>query len=349
MAQTVSLGRLFDIRVGIHISWIIIYAIATWSIASNVSPAPLGVALAIGALCALLLFACVIVHEFSHALVARRFGVRTSGITLFIFGGVATIEREPPSPRAEVAIALAGPAASLLIAGAAYAGYRAAGAFPASGANDIVALLFEYLTIANGMLGLFNLIPAFPMDGGRVLRAALWQRTGSQNQATATAAMVGLTFAGVLLCAGVVAIAAFHAWQYSWNIVLGAFLLRATWGSREHALELSRLERVHVRDFMETEYATLPASSELASVECACDTTVVADGGSVVGVLSAREHRLVPLTALPSLNPGSTGIDAVAAFNHCALSHLPVLSEGRLLGVVERTRTLQLQYQKKAA
>lgn len=348
MAQTVSLGRLFDIRVGIHVSWLIIYAIATWSIASSLAPTSLGIGLAIGAACALLLFASVIVHEFAHALVARRFDVRTSVITLFIFGGVATIEREPPTPTAEIAIALAGPGASLALAAIAGLAFRIASTLPVSAVTDVIVLLLEYIAIANGMLGLFNLIPAFPMDGGRVLRAILWQRGGSQNQATASAALVGMAFALLIALTGLVVMIVFHGWQYLWNVVLGVFLVRATLSTYRHARKLTRLERVRVGDIMETDPRTLQAENALSGVECEGDTTVIEDG-NVVGVLSAREHRFIPLGALPSLTPASTAIDAADAFHLCSLTCLPVVLEGRLLGVVERARIIQLQSDKKAA
>ena len=348
MAQTVSIGRLFDIRVGIHISWLIIYALATWSIASSLTPMSLGVGLAIGAGCALLLFASVIVHEFAHALVARRYGVRTSGITLFIFGGVATIEREPPTPAAEIVIALAGPAASLALCAIAVGAFKVAGALPDSGSANIITLVLEYIAVANGMLGAFNLIPAFPMDGGRVLRAVLWQRGGSQNQATATAALVGMAFACLIALAGISVMLSTHAWQYLWNVVLGVFLVRATRATYRQARELVRLERVLVGDIMETDPRTMQVSNALSGVECEGDTTVIEDG-NVVGVLSAREHRFIPLGALPALTPSSTGIEAADAFHLCSLSCLPIVRDGRLLGVVERARIIQLQSNKKAA
>ena len=120
MVGTYSLGRLFRIRVGFHVSWILLFAFVTWTIASSLTGLTEIVAATMAATCAVLLFASVVMHEFAHALVARYFGVQTQGITLFIFGGIATLESEPPTPRAEVAIALAGPIFSGLVALAAY-------------------------------------------------------------------------------------------------------------------------------------------------------------------------------------------------------------------------------------
>src|SRR5271154_1279147 len=189
MSQTLTIGRLFDIRVGVHISWVFVYLFMTLSIADAIGNVWHGMALADGALCALALFASVVAHEFAHALVARRFGVRTRAITLFLFGGVATLEREPPTPRAEFAIALAGPAMSALLAGLAFGAFSTAAALSSGELRENLGMFFAYVTIANGVLAVFNLLPAYPMDGGRVLRAALWQLRGSRDAATMTAAL----------------------------------------------------------------------------------------------------------------------------------------------------------------
>jgi len=170
-----------------------------------------------------------VAHEFAHALTARRYAVKTLGITLFLFGGVATLERDPPTPRAEVTIALAGPAASAAIALAAF-GVLALLERVASGPfAEAMGFLIGYLAIANGVLAIFNLIPAFPMDGGRVLRAALWRARGSHASATATASLAGVGFAAALIVTGIVAGLSTHSWQFSWYALLGAFLVYQGW------------------------------------------------------------------------------------------------------------------------
>ena len=179
--------------------------------------------------CALLLFASVVVHEFAHALVARRFGVQTRGITLFIFGGVATLESEPPTARAEAAIAIAGPVMSGLVALACYGIGLLIDRFGFGPIADAVSITFAYIAVANAVLAVFNLVPAFPMDGGRVLRALVWMRTRDQRAATIAAALVGVTIALCLGVASLVMLGSTHAWPYAWYATLAGFIAWSGW------------------------------------------------------------------------------------------------------------------------
>jgi Zn-dependent protease len=238
--QTLTLGRLFDIRVGVHVSWLAVYAFLTLALARGLGMLPAGEAYAFGAICALALFASVVAHEFAHALVARRFGVRTDAITLFLFGGVATLEREPATPKADAVIALAGPVMSAVLAVVSLAATFAVDRFIGNAAvRDALGLLGTYLTLANGVLALFNLLPAYPMDGGRILRAAVWRRTRDRAVATTIASRVGIGFALLFVAAGVFAALAAHNALYAWYVVLGAFLLRQGW-SEERASRRGR-------------------------------------------------------------------------------------------------------------
>jgi Zn-dependent protease len=240
--QTFVLGRLFDIRVGVHVSWLAVYAFMTFALARAVGMLAQPEAYAFGALCALALFASVVAHELAHALVARRFGVRTSAITLFLFGGVATLEREPGSPKADALIALAGPAMSGVLAVLALAVLVALDRFAPDGAvRDALGLLGTYVMLANSVLAVFNLLPAYPMDGGRVLRALLWRRGRDHEAATNAASRVGIVFALLFVAAGVLVVAATHDPTYGWYVILGAFLLRQGW-SQERATRAAPAE-----------------------------------------------------------------------------------------------------------
>jgi Zn-dependent protease len=243
MMQTLTIGRLFGIRVGVHVSWIAVYLFMTISLAGSFDELALPRALALAAIVALVLFTSVVAHEFAHALTARAFGVRTRSITLFLFGGVATLEDEPPTPFAEVCIALAGPAASIVIAAFFFGvlvalehvgGGSALGAFRAA---------VTVLAAANAVLAVFNLIPAFPMDGGRVLRAVLWHWRKSRTSATVVASFSGLVFAALLTIGGGVLTAWSMVWQYGWYVVLGAFLFRQGWLQFRDARAAQRTER----------------------------------------------------------------------------------------------------------
>jgi Zn-dependent protease len=224
--QTLTLGRLFDIRVGVHVSWLAVYAFMSIALARGLTTLPAGEAYVFGAVCALVLFASVVAHELAHALVARRFGVRTSAITLFLFGGVATLEEEPTSPKADALVALAGPALSAALAVVAFALLFAVDRFVPGRIGTALGYLGTYVALANAVLAVFNLIPAYPMDGGRVLRALLWRRWHDHAAATNAAARLGIVFALLLVAAGVFLTAGSRDLTYGWYVMLGAFLLR---------------------------------------------------------------------------------------------------------------------------
>jgi Zn-dependent protease len=231
MFRAFPIGRFCGIRLDVHASWFPIYALVTVTIANA---APIGAlgwigAYGVGAAAALVLFASVVVHELAHALTARRFGVQTSSIALFLFGGVATLEDEPPTPPADALVALAGPAMSAAIALAAYGAMHAVDAVVPLRYADAAASILAYVTFANAVLAAFNLIPAYPMDGGRVLRALLWQLRGDRDRATATAALVGIGFGLCFALGGLVAVAATRTWQFGWYVVVAGFLVRTSW------------------------------------------------------------------------------------------------------------------------
>jgi Zn-dependent protease len=306
MRQTLTLGHVFDIRVGVHVSWFAVYVLVTVSIAGSITGLAPAAAVGLAAICALLLFASVIAHEFAHALAARRFGVRTSAITLFLFGGVATLETEPPTPRAEVLIALAGPAMSALLAGFAFGALPLIERAATGDAAEPAAMLIAYLALANGALAAFNLIPAFPMDGGRVLRAVLWQTRKSRAAATGAASIAGLTIVGALMVAAVVTGIAMHAWQGLWYVLVGAFLLRQGWLQYRDSRFIERLERVRVSDVMDA------AQSE----------DLPADGFSLAS--------------------SSSALDAVSVFRTSNRTQIAVVDAGHLSGWLHRERMLEI-------
>jgi Zn-dependent protease len=231
MSRAFSIGRLFGIRLDVHASWFPIYALVAVTIANAGPIGALGAAgaYAVGAAAALVLFASVVAHELAHALTARRFGVQTTSIALFLFGGVATLEAEPPTPFADAAVALAGPAMSAAIALIAFAAMHGVDAVVPFRYADAAASILAYITFANAVLAGFNLIPGYPMDGGRVLRALLWQLRGERDGATATAALVGIGFGLCFAAGGLVAVAVSRTWQFGWYVVLAAFLVRTCW------------------------------------------------------------------------------------------------------------------------
>ena len=232
LRRAIPIGRLFGIRLDVHPSWFFVYALVTITLA-NATPAAIGTgrvaSYALAAIAGVALFASVVAHELAHALCARRFGVETRSISLFLFGGVATLEAEPPTPLADVLVAVAGPAMSALLAGLAYAAMHLVDRVVPIAAVDSVVSILAYIAVANGVLAAFNLIPAYPMDGGRVLRAIVWRLRGDRDGATVTAALVGLGFAAVFTVGALAAMAATRSLQFGWYLVLAGFLGRQCW------------------------------------------------------------------------------------------------------------------------
>ncbi len=230
-----TLVRVFGLKIRVDPSWILIAALITWTLCRQVFPGVLPeqsqtvyVAMAVAAM--LLLFVSLLLHELAHAMTGRRYGVHTEAITLFLFGGVAEMTREPARARDAVRIALAGPAMSFALAALfwALAQLAASASLPQS-----VVEVIRYLALINLALAAFNLLPAFPLDGGRVLRAWLWQRGGDVLAATETAARVGATFAYALMALGVLALFQGALVGGLWQIMIGVFILAAARGTVE--------------------------------------------------------------------------------------------------------------------
>jgi Zn-dependent protease len=257
VTPSIRLGRLFGIEIGANWSLIFIFALVTWSLATSTLPqlAPgHGEAaywlLAIAG--AILFYISLLAHELSHALVARRSGVKVAGITLWLFGGVSRLEGEPASARSEAFIAGVGPLTSLAVALVALLV-----AF-ATQVNALISALFNYLAFVNLALALFNLVPAFPLDGGRLLSSILWWRSGSRQRGVHNAVRVGRVFAFLMIAAGVLELFAGDAVSGVWIAFLGWFLLSA--GASEEAGSTIRtaLRSVPVSAAMTSPVVTLP-------------------------------------------------------------------------------------------
>jgi Zn-dependent protease len=219
MPRSLTLGTPFGIRLVVHASWLVMFALVTVSVSTLLRDYGRIAAIVLAAVYALGFFACIVAHEFGHAFAARRFGVRTASITLFLFGGVAAIESDPPTPRSEIIIAAAGPAVSVALAGLF--------ALVAAIANGAVADLCTLLAIGNASVAVFNLMPAFPMDGGRIVRAVLWLVRRDRLSATRLAAGFSITLAVALASTGIVFAVRSGQWQLAWTPLVAVFVIRA--------------------------------------------------------------------------------------------------------------------------
>ena len=245
----IELFRIRGIPVRIDAGWLLIFGLVTWSLASGYFPYVLPARSAAaywlhGLLAALLLFGSVFLHELSHALAALDQGVPVGGITLHVFGGVSQLDAEPPTPRAELLIALVGPLTSFAIAGLCLVADRW---IDGSAAFHAVA---GYLVAINLVVGIFNLVPGFPLDGGRVLRAALWWWTGRLSAATRIASRCGSVVALALVALGVLRAMAGDLVGGLWFVLVGLFLHQAARSSWELMRVRARLEPLRVEDVM---------------------------------------------------------------------------------------------------
>jgi Zn-dependent protease len=300
------IGSIAGIRIALHPSWLVIAFVVTYSLAVGELPdsfpgwdEPLY--WVVGAVVAALFFASVLAHELSHALVARRFGVKVVDITLFIFGGAASLEGDTRSPRDEALIAAAGPVSSLVI-GAVLWGI---GSFID---QPQVAAMAGWLGFINISLGLFNLIPGFPMDGGRILRALLWRVRGDEFAATRYAAAVGRGFGYLLIAIGVlVAFQGGALFSGIWLALIGWFLSSAAESAVVQMSVQRSLRGMKVRDVMEEEPPSVPPNETIAELVNERlmrgehrSFLVRHDDGGLAGIVTLSDVRRVPREDWPN-------------------------------------------------
>ena len=300
--RRITLFKMLGFEVRVDASWLLIAFLIAWSLAVGVFPNELpglltGTYWWMGIAGALGLFGSIVIHEFSHSIVARHYGVPMKGITLFIFGGVAEMEEEPPNPKTEFLMAIAGPLASVAIGGVFYAiGVAARTSWPI----EFLAVV-GYLSSTNWLLAGFNMIPAFPLDGGRVLRAALWQRSGNLVRATRTAAFAGSSFGTLLIVGGVLQLLWGNFVGAVWWFLLGMFLRMVSAASYQRVLLQSVLKGEPVRRFMNRNLVSVPPD---ITVQDLVDNyiykyhrkmfPVVTDSQQLVGCVSTEQVKKLP-------------------------------------------------------
>jgi len=277
--DSIKLGRIFGVRIGVAPSWFVVLFVIIWALSGSYSdmfPGEATKAFALAVISALLFFVSVLLHELGHAVVAIRNGIGIRGIDLWMFGGVAKMERDTDSPGVEFRVAAAGPLVTLLIAGACFgAGALLAGpgdAFDSTRFNSVsgdeVLSVLGYLAFINAALLIFNLIPGFPLDGGRIARAIAWKVTGDRTRATHFAAVLGRGFSYVLIGGGVyVALVVGDVFGGLWFAFIGVFLGQAAKGADQQAAVSDRIDGLLVSDVMDSEPVAVPAEMDLARAD----------------------------------------------------------------------------------
>lgn len=353
----IRLFKLLGFEIRIDLSWIIIAVLVTWTLAKGIFPTYfenlsagqywwMGVAGALG------LFASIIFHELCHSLVSRRFGLPITGITLFVFGGVAEMGEEPQSAKAEFLMAIAGPLSSLAIGFGLYGvlsvGRSETWPLPVSG-------VVNYLAWINVLLAAFNLLPAFPLDGGRVLRSALWKWKDNLKWATRIASLIGSGFGFGLIFLGILQFLLGNIFGGIWWFLIGMFLRNAAQMTYQQVLLRKALEGEPVRRFMQTEPVGVKPSLSIQELvedyiyKFHFKTFPVVENGRLVGCVSTRQIKNVPreewsrrtvgtvaesCSLENTIGPEGDAIQALALMNRTQNSRLLVVEGGRLVGIL---------------
>lgn len=365
LGRHITLFTLFGFEVKLDFSWIFLALLISWSLATGYFPVTytglsattywaMGIAGALG------LFFSIIFHEMSHSLVARQYGLPIRGITLFIFGGVAEMEEEPKDAKTEFLMAIAGPIASLLLA--LVFGLCATISIN-FGATAAVSGIFSYLSLINGVLALFNLVPAFPLDGGRVLRAALWRWKGDVRWATRIAARAGSGFGLVLIILGVLNILSGNFVGGMWWFLIGMFLIGAARGSYIQLQTRRAFEGETVARFMTESPVTV--SPELSVAQLVDDYVYtyghdmfpVLASGQLLGSVTIHDVKalprekwastqigeiMTPRSETNTIGPREDALKALSLMQRGGRSRLMVADGSRLIGIVVLKDMLKL-------
>jgi Zn-dependent protease/predicted transcriptional regulator len=352
-----KLFKLLGFEVGLEPSWIIIAILIVWSLSTGFFPFQIknlstqtywmmGIIGAIG------LFLSIVAHEFTHSMVARKHGVPMKGITLFIFGGVAEMGDEPPSANAEFQIAVVGPLSSIAIALIFYAinklGMQAGWPQPV---NGVVA----YLAMINGFLAVFNLVPAFPLDGGRILRSILWGWRKNLRWATRISASIGTGFGIFLIVLGVLRVLSGNFIGGMWIFLIGMFIQNAAKMSYQQLITRKALEGEPLKRFMNTEPVTVPSS---ITVEQLVEEYVyryhfklfpVVNNHKLLGCVTTKQIKETPREEWASksagdltircseentITPDVDSVEALSAMRHSNASRLMVVEGDKLVGII---------------
>ncbi len=365
--MSVRLGKILGIPIRIHYTLWFVFILIAWSLAVGYMPRQypgLGSVTywAIGIASAIILFVSILVHELSHSYVAKRNGLPIARITLFFFGGVSEMTEEPQDPGLEVRMAAAGPLMSFLIA--AILGSLWYVAQLVHGPVAVIAIV-GYGALINGILGLFNLLPAFPLDGGRVFRGTIWKRSNNLIGSTRTATRVSEGLSLLMVLGGFVLIAYGDFIDGIWTVVLGWFIRSGAETSLKQTLVGEALAGISVADIMTRDVLTVPPEmtvhqlvSDYFLVHRHGGYPVVKDG-EVLGVVTLqcvravpkekRDYETVQQAMIPServafVKPSATALDAMRKMGRNEVGRVLVVDEGRLVGIAARedvVRTIQ--------
>jgi len=350
-----TIGTVRGIAIRVHWSWIAIFALLVWSLADGVFGEAFtgwsaGTRYAAAVFTAALFFGSVLLHELSHSFVALHYGMHVPSITLFIFGGVSSLGGEMRTPGQEFRIAIAGPLMSWLLA------LVFGGVWLLTRSSEI-STVFGYLAFINALLGAFNLLPGFPLDGGRVFRSIVWARSRNLMTATRVASQVGVFIAYLMMALGAVTLLGFGQVGGLWYIVIGLFLKSASEGSYASMLVEAALKNVSVSTVMRRPPEPVHAVLSLQRLvdervlTMAERAFLVQDGQRVVGMITTSDlakhprdewnrttvqQAMVPTDKVVTVRPETELLEALKLMQEHDIHQLPVIEDGHVLGMVTR-------------
>ena len=358
MRGNISLGRVIGIPLRLHYTWFVIFALVTVSLVVNplVEPPypPIAQRIILGILTSLLFFASIVTHELAHSILAIRNNIPVKEITLFVFGGVSQITKEATHPRAELSIAVVGPLTSLALAGIFYALHL----LLASANQVLAASLMQWLALINVLLAVFNLIPGFPLDGGRIFRAFVWHKTHDYHRATRVASRVGRGIAYAFITGGIVLIFVLQRWfDGMWLILIGWFLNDAARASYQQVLLRDALVGITARQV--TDYASplIPPHTNLMELveqyvlPTGRSCFLISWGVDLEGMVTLQRIKKIPrtrwatTTAQDIMTPASKLkvahadqdlLGVLQEMNGESANHIPVMEAGQVIGIINR-------------
>lgn len=355
----IPIGRIRGIQVFLHPTWFVVFFLVTVTLSATLGREhadwPAALRLALAAATAILFFVSIFLHELGHSLLALRHRVGVRSITLFIFGGVAVMEKEPPTPRAEFEIAIAGPVVSALLA--LFFGWVGG----IGGQDSPFGSMLGWLAWINFVLALFNLLPGFPLDGGRVLRAIVWARSGDLQRATRIAANVGQWIAYGFIGIGVWQLLSGNVVGGMWQAFIGWFLLSAS-GATVRQADIERsLAGLVARDVMNPDVPKVHAGISVGSfardlVLRGRRWALVEEADRISGIITLSDVKRIspeewestpvgrvatPIDAVVTAAPGQPLREVLSVLGTRNVNQIPVMDEGRVLGAVTRDALVQ--------
>jgi Zn-dependent protease/CBS domain-containing protein len=358
MRQTFSLGRISGIRIGVNWSVLLIVALLAYGLAVGEFPAaaprhPVVEYVVAALVTAVAYMGSLLAHELAHSLVARRNGLKVEGITLWLLGGVSRLQGEVADPGAEIRVAGVGPLVSLLLGGAFL---LVAWLLHTSGVGGVVVVAVAWLGGINVLLAVFNVIPAAPLDGGRLLRAVLWRITGDRLKAAVWSARSGQVFGWALAVVSAYLVLVRREYNWLWFALLGWFLISAATAESQQAMLQSRLRTIAVREIMTPHPVTVPASATVTWFlndylpwHRHSAFPVEADDGQTAGLVTVHRISQVPagdrdrttlrdvacpLSDVARATPDEPVADVLPRLNECSDSRALVFADGHLAGIV---------------